>query len=233
MTMVKSISRKQLLIVFIFIICYAIDIQTQAQKDTARYVFREFAIGEVKMKNGQTDFALMNYNELTEEMIFKKDGGILAIDRLETIDTITIESRIFVPHQKIFLELLVKGPVSLFVQHKCNPIPAGNPSGYGEATETGASKNISVLSYNGRPLNKLKLPSDYHITDETQFWIRRDGAFYKSNTGSQIIKVFPGKAKEIRHFIKENNLNLKNTNDLITLIVKCNEFAYKKQVQKF
>jgi hypothetical protein len=226
MTKKKSISKKQLLIVFIFFIYYAIDIQTQAQKDTARYIFPEFAIGSVKMKNGQTEFALMNYNQLTEEMIFEKDGVKLALDSLETIDTITIESRIFVPYRKIFFELLVNGPVSLFVQHKCNPIAAGNPSGYGETTETGAAKNVSSLSYPGMPLQKLKLPGDYHITDDSQFWIRRNGTFYKSNTGSQIIKVFPEKAKEIKHFIKENNLNLKNTNDLITLIVKCNEFIH-------
>ena len=77
MTKKKLTSRKQLLIVFIVIIYYTIDIQMQAQKDTARYVFSEFAIGSVKMKNGQTEFALMNYNELTEEMIFKKDGVLL------------------------------------------------------------------------------------------------------------------------------------------------------------
>ena len=226
MTKNKSISRKQLLIVFIFFIYLTIDIQTQAQKDTARYLFPEFTIGSVKMKNGQTEFALMNYNELTEEMIFVKDGVKLAIDSLETIDTITIESRIFVPHQKILFELLVKGPVSLFVQHKCNPIASGNPSGYGETTETGAATNVSSVYYAGKPLQKLKLSSDYHITDDTHFWIRRNGTFYKSNTSSQIISVFPEKAKEIRHFIKENNLNLENRSDLITLIVKCNEFIH-------
>jgi hypothetical protein len=224
MTMKKSNSRKQLLIVFIFLICYTAAIK--AQKDTAQYVFPEFSIGSVKMKNGQTEFALMNYNKLTEEMIFDKNGVKLALDSINTIDTITIESRIFVPQQKIFYELLVKGPVSLFVQHKCNPIAAGNPSGYGETTETGASKSVSSVYYSGVPLQKLKLSSDYHITDDTQFWIRKNGVFYKSNTGSQVIKVFPEKAKEIKHFIKENNLNLKHTGDLITLIVKCNEFMH-------
>jgi hypothetical protein len=183
-------------------------------------------IGAVKMKSGQTEFALMNYNELTEEMIFVKNGVKLAIDSLETIDTITIESRIFVPHQKILFELLVKGPVSLFVQHKCNPIAAGNPSGYGETTETGAATNISSVYYAGKPLQKLKLSSDYHITSDTHFWIRRNGTFYKSNTSSQIIRVFPEKAKEIKHFIKENHLNLENRSDLITLIIKCNEFIH-------
>jgi hypothetical protein len=226
MTMGKSISRNQLLIVFIFFVYCETDIQTQAQNDTVRYVFPEFAMGSVKMKNGQTEITLMNYNELTEEMLFIKEGVTLALDSIETIDTITIESRVFVPHQKIFLELLVKGPLSLFVQHKCNAVSAGNPSGYGETTETGAAKSASSVYYAGTTLKKLKLSGDYHITDNTQFWIRRKGNFYKSNTGSQIIKVFPEKANEIKHFIKENNLNLKNTNDMITLIAKCNELIH-------
>jgi hypothetical protein len=222
--MKKSISRKQVLIVFIFFICYTIDIQ--AQRDTAQYVFPDFEIGSVKMKNGQTEFALMNYNKLTEEMIFIKNGVKLAIDSIITIDTITIGSRLFVPQQKIFYELLVKGPVSLFVQHKCNPIAAGNPSGYGETTETGAAKSVSSVYYSGVPLQKLTLSSDYHITDDTQFWIRRNGVFYKSNTGSQIIKAFPERAKEIRYFIYKNKLNLKHTNDMITLTIKCNELIH-------
>jgi hypothetical protein len=224
MTMKKSILKKQLLMVFIFFVCFTIDIP--AQNDSAQYLFTEFSIGSVKMKNGQTEFALMNYNMITEEMIFVKNGVKLAIDSINHIDTITIGSRIFVPQQKVFYELLVKGPVSLFIQHKCNPIAAGNPSGYGETTETGAAKSVSSVYYSGVPLQKLKLSGDFNITDGTQFWTRRNGVFYKSNTGSQIIRAFPERAKEIKHFIKKSNLNLKHTNDMITLIVKCNELIH-------
>jgi hypothetical protein len=195
-----------------------------AQTDTTHYVLSSFVTGSVKMKDGRTEIAKMDYNKLTQEMIFEKDGVMLALDSLEAIDTVTLESRVFVPHDKFFYEVLVKGPVSLFIDHRCNLLSAGNPSGYGGISETGASRNLSSLTNSGRAYH-LKLPSDYHVTDASMFWIRSKSEFYKANTASQIIKVFPEKSKEIKQFIKDKKLNLKETSDLVTLIVKCNEFA--------
>ena len=213
-----------LFIILIFLLFYLTDNKIKAQNDTTSYVFGEFVKGSVKMKDGHTEVALMNYNMLTEEMIFYKNGVKLALDSLEQIDTVYLESRIFVPRKKVFFELLVKGPVSLFVQHKSNPLAAGNPSGYGGKTETGASKNMTSLTNSVRTY-KLTLPNDFYITDATQFWISRKGKFYQANSSSQIRKVFPEKSQEIKQFIKENKLDIKNIKDLVTLIVKCNEFG--------
>jgi hypothetical protein len=207
---------------------YFTEDKIQAQSDTAlfesHYVLPSFAEGYVKMKDGRIEKAVMDYNKLTEEVIFDKNGVLLALDSLEAIDTVSIESRKFVPHQKVFYEVLVKGPVSLFLQHKCNLLAAGNPAGYGGTTETGSSRNISTLTNSGRAY-KLKLPRDYHVTNAPQFWMRKSGVFYKANTASQIIKGFPEKSKEIRQYVKDNKLDLRDTKDLVTLIVKCNEFA--------
>lgn len=222
--MKKSVSGISAFLVFILLVSFLKYDQLLAQDDTTHYVLPEFAPGIVKMKDGRTEIALMDYNKLTEEMIFEKEGVRLALDSLEAIDTVYIDSRIFIPHQKVFYELLVKGPVSLFMQHKCNLLAAGNPSGYGGTSETGASRNLSSLASSGRAY-KLTLPTEYHVTDDSQFWIRKNNRFYRSNTGSQIIKVFPEKEKEIKQFIKENRLDLKDTMDLVALIVKCNEFV--------
>jgi hypothetical protein len=226
--MKKSVFLKHLLIIFNFLICYFINIQAQDPTDTTHYVFPEFKLGTVKLKSGKTELAMMDYNKLTEEMIFEKNGVLLALDSIQTIDTVTIESRIFIPHFlphiNNFFELLVKGPVSLFIQHKCIPVAAGNASGYGGTTETGASSNVSYLPNSGR-LYKLKLPTDYHVTDATQFWITRNGKYYKANSTAQVIKAFPGKSKEIKQFIKEKNIDIKKIEERVALIVKCNELV--------
>jgi hypothetical protein len=227
-TMKKQTYNNHALILFLLITLYFSDSQVHAQSDTAllstHYVLPDFVSGLVKMKSGLTEVAMMNYNKLTEEMIFDKAGVKLALDSLVAIDTVHIDSRIFVPHGKIFYEVLVIGQVSLFKQHKCNLIPAGNPSGYGGSSETGASRNLSSLTSTGRAY-KLKLPGDYHVTDASQFWIRKGDTFYRANTGAQIAKIFPEKGKEIKQFIKQKKLNLNNTVDLVTLIIKCNELV--------
>jgi hypothetical protein len=201
------------------------DLQGQVPSDTAlvttHYVLPDFVLGSVKLKNGRTEAAVMNYNKLTEEMIFDKDGVKLALDSLVAIDTVNIDSRLFVPHEKFFYEVLVIGKVALFKEHKCNIIPAGNPSGYGGTSETGASRSLSSLTSTGRAY-KLKLPRDYHVTDASRYWIRIDNIYYKANTGGQIAKIFPGKEKQIKQYIKEKKLDLYNPTDLVTLVVQCN-----------
>jgi hypothetical protein len=226
--MKKQNLNKQILTALFFMAIYMSEPQLYAQSDTAlvssHYVLPDFVSGKVKLKNGHTEVATMNYNKLTEEMIFDKDGNKLALDSLMTIDTVYVGSQIFVPHENVFYEVLVMGPVSFYMQHKCNLIPAGNPSGYGGTTETGASRNLSSLTSTGRAY-KLKLPRDYHVTDAPKFWIRYNNSFYKANTGSQIAKIFPEKEKEIKQFIKSKKLNLNNSVDLVALVIRCNELV--------
>ena len=207
----------------LFLVSFLTEAWLQAQNDSTHYVLPQFEIGKVIMKDGHTEVALMDYNTITEEMIFYKDGVKLALDSLEKIDTVYLDSRIFIPHDKVFFELLVKGPVSLYMQHKSNPVAGGNPSGYGGSTETGASRNMTSIS-NSVETYKLKLPDDYHLLDATLFWIKIKDKYYKANSSSQIRNIFPDKSKEIKEYIKVNKLDLRKTEDLIRLVVKCNEF---------
>jgi hypothetical protein len=195
-----------------------------AQNDTSMYIIPEFEMGKVKMRDGRTDSALMDYNTVTQEMIFFQEGKMLALDDLDNIDTVYIGQRIFMPFGKVFYELLVKGPVSLFVQHKTNPVSGGSPSGYGGSTETGATTNYASLT-NSVHNYKLKLPDQYHLIDATIFWVRWNNKFYKANSSAQIKKIFPEKAKEIKQFIKKNNIDTRKNEDLVRLIVKCNELV--------
>jgi hypothetical protein len=155
-------------------------------------------------------------------MIFDKDGTKLALAEPEAIDSVYIDSLVFVPHEKIFLEVLYSGKVVLYKQNKCNLLIAGDPAGYGGSTETGASKNVANISGMGRAY-KLKLPANYHITDASQFWIEKDGKFLKATTISQIKKVFPEKSVEIKQLNRSKDFDIKKKEDIILLVRKCSE----------
>jgi hypothetical protein len=211
----------------IFALLFVPEVSGQNISDTANtskhYVLPEFTLGYVKMKDGNKEFAVMNYNQLTEEMIFEKDGLMLALDSISKIDTVKVDSRLFIPHGKIFYEVLVIGKVSLYMEHKCNLLATGNPSGYGGVTETGASRNVASMStYRSF---KLELPRDYHITDASLYWVNYKGEFFKANTSAQIRKAIPEKSGEIKDYIKLKKLDLGKSTDLVDLIVKCNEFV--------
>jgi hypothetical protein len=199
-----------------------INAQDKSEAISPHYLLPDFVKGSVKMKNGNTQQAIMNYNMLTEEMIFEKGDTKLAMDKLETVDTVYLGSRKFIPHEKVFYELLVMDQISLFVQHKCNLMPAGKPAGYGGTSETSATTSVSVLMTSGN-IYKLKLPEGYRVTDDTQFWITKGGSAFRIGSERQFLKIFPEKSKEIELFIKQNKLNMRKMEDLTVLIAKCNE----------
>ena len=55
----------------------------------------------------------------------------MALDQLETIDTVYIQNRKFIPEGKVFYEVATNTPVALFIQHKSDIIPPGNNTGFG------------------------------------------------------------------------------------------------------
>jgi hypothetical protein len=217
----KSILTFSLLLI-ISICEMPVNAQDKPEAVSAHYLLPDFVKGSVKMKNGNTQQAIVNYNMLTEEMIFEKGDVKLALDKLETIDTVYLGSRKFIPHEKVFFELLVKDRISLFVEHKCNLMPAGKPAGYGGTSETSATTSVSVLMTSGN-IYKLKLPEGYRVTDDTQFWIIKGGSYFRIGSERQFLKIFPEKSQEIELFIKQNKLNIRKMEDLTILISKCNE----------
>jgi len=48
------------------------------------------------------------------------------------VDTVYLNDSKFVPEGKIFYEVLLSGPIDLFIQNKGDLMPAGKPVGYGE-----------------------------------------------------------------------------------------------------
>jgi hypothetical protein len=212
-------------VTLVFIACFSdITVRGQDKSETVspHYVLPDFVKGSVKMKNGKTIGAIMNYNKVSEEMIFDKDGQRLAMDNLQTIDTVFLGSMKFVPFEKVFHEVLVNDRISLFMQHKCNLVPPGKPAGYGGTSETSATSTISVLVSSGM-LYKLELPGEYRVSDVSQFWIIKDKLPVRIAGERQILKTFPEKSKEIEQYIKQNKLNLRKQADMIELINKCND----------
>jgi len=194
----------------------------KAQNDTTFLLFPAFEDATVKMKNGQTEKTKLNYNTILEEMIFNKNGNVNSLGNIDQIDTVIIGQRIFVPFDKVFYELLVDGPATLYVEHKSKAVAGNNMAGYAGGSETGASSNYSSLATADHTY-KLKLPDNYHIMNMTVYWLKWGNEYYKANNGSQVRKIFPEHSKEIQQYIKKNDLNPRKEDDLITLIKKCNE----------
>ncbi len=93
------------IVLFLLAVCLAFQVEAQNQtsvKELNHYTFPDFMEGTVKKKTGETIKTLLNYNTITQEMIFQQSGKYLALDEIESIDSVNLQGKTFVPANRVF-----------------------------------------------------------------------------------------------------------------------------------
>ena len=193
-----------------------------SSKGISHYVFGDFSTGLVKKKSGQVAHIPLNYNTLTEEMVFIKDTEKLAMTGLEEIDTVYAGGKIFVPGKNFFYEKLTSTPVALYVQRKTNLLPGGSNVGYGMKSETSSVQDLNAI-IGSTQVYKLTLPGGYKLVDHSLYWVNKNGRFMQVTNIKKVQAVFPAKAAEIKTFAEANNIKFNNPADMVKLIEFCNQ----------
>lgn len=183
----------------------------------SHYVFPEFAKGIVLMKNGSEKEAVLNYNSLTEEMIFETRGTKLALAQLETIDTVFIGNQKFIPKDNFFIELVLKSKYSLYVAYKCKLKDPGKPSGYGTTSQTSAITSYSKFFTNGKVYD-MRLPEGYDTQSSIEYWLDKDGKLNKFISIRQLSKLFDEKENVFKAYIKKHDVDYDNQSSVVELI---------------
>ncbi|MES2731248.1 MAG: hypothetical protein V4714_05850 [Bacteroidota bacterium] len=185
----------------------------------SHYIFLAFKKGTVLLKSGAKQEVLLNYNSLTEEMIFEDNGTRLALAEPQSVDTVFIQNRKFIPGNKMFYEVITNTPVFLLARHICDvgTVANGANVGYGGTSQTAAANARSAVISMGQRYD-LQLPDDYVITPTMEFVLRRYKTDFLIKNAKQVAKVFPEKSNDIKKFVKENNTNFAIQEDVLKLI---------------
>lgn len=185
----------------------------------SHYVFPEFVQGVILMKTGIENKILLNYNSLTEEMIFKEKERKFAIvkEQLEQIDTVFINDRKFVMLDDKFIELIYHSKFDLYAEHKCKVNKPGKPSAYGGTSETSATTLRSSFDYGGNTY-ELKLPDGYKTKPYTYYWLKRNGKLNRFINMRQMIKLFKNKKNLFKAYVKKHDVNYNNQESIVQLI---------------
>ncbi len=191
---------------------------------TSPYVFMAFTNARVLQKGGGITEASMNYNTLTQEMLFMQGSEKMVLDQVDNIDTIYFGNRKFIPAGKVFYEKLTDTKVALYVQYLNKAMLRGrNADLEGQANNTiTASQGIKNNSTSAAKY-ALNLGEGYALQPETEYWLQKGKSFYNATSLKKIIKVFPDKEQALNTYIKENNLDISKAADLSKLIVFCNK----------
>jgi hypothetical protein len=215
--------RKRIIITIVLMLTI---MQLKAQIDSIanlpQYLFSNFDTSAVRLKTGESFKAVMNYNTLTEKMTFYQKGTLLDLIKPETIDTICIQDRLFVPIEKSFYEVILNAPIAFFIQHKSDLVSTGRPAALGTTSQTSGITSVSKLVGNENSYN-LRLPENFKIKPYEVYWVRMNNGMHKFLNERQLLKIFPAKEAEITEFINQSHLKINKINDLIKLAKFCNE----------
>lgn len=196
----------------------------------SHYIFSEFTEGYIFLKGGPINKGALNFNALTEEVVFMSKGKVLAIGENEIgrVDSVLIAGRKFVVFNNKFVELLFEqggspnlpaaGGFRLFAEHKCSVIPPGKPGPYGTTSQTSSTVALSSIIGGGTIYN-LSLPDGYKTKPYTYYWIEKDGNAQKFSTIKQIQKAYPAKAGAIKSYLKEHKVKMEDYDSVKDFVI--------------
>lgn len=214
--------KKYIVFNFFFVAIFLSDNALLAQNTNqpvtlTQYVFNQFTPGIVKMKSGETYNQSLNYNIVSDEMIFDNNGTYMAIAQPENVDTVYISDRKFIPLNHKFYGVLLNGKLPLLLEFTATIHEPGTPTGYGGTSNTTTASALkSLISTSGA--YSLKLPDGYAVIPGFAFWILKNGKLEKAGSEKQLIKIFPDKKDVIKDLVKKNNTNFSKREDIIALI---------------
>lgn len=185
--------------------------------EVSHYIFPEFSKGVVLMKNGVKNEAMLNFNSLTEEMIFDNKGTKLAMTQLDQVDTVYVKDRKFFILNNKFVEVIFKSKVALYAEHRCSVKDPGKPAAYGGTSQTSATTTYSSFLSGGQ-VYELKLPDGIVTKPYIEYWFGKDGKVNKFLTVRQLLKLCGDKEEAAKAYAKENNVKCENQESIIGLI---------------
>ncbi len=192
--------------------------QSQSHKvELSHYIFPEFIKGTVLLKSGAKNPTMLNYNSLTEEMIFDTNGKKMAIARPEDIDTVYIEDRKFFPMNDKFVELIYHNKIELYAAHKCSVVDPGKPAAYGGTSQTSSTTSYSSLISGGQAY-QLKLPDGYTTKPYTNYFMKRDDKLTMFVNLRQLSKLFSEKSDQFKKYVKENKVDIEDLDAVVGLV---------------
>jgi hypothetical protein len=197
----------------------------KAQVDTLQnpkqFLFPGFSRGTVAMKDGKEIILRMNYNIASEKMAFIQDGKLFEMKNQESVDTVYLAFRKFVPVGKVFYEVGPQSHISMFIQHRCTIQSPPQEGPYGTKSEVSSSVSLTSIEVNNN-VYKLTGNQKMIIKPREVYWIRINDSFSSFETEKQLINILPDLGDQIKQYIRQNKTKFTDPDSIVKLIVYCN-----------
>ena len=186
------------------------------------YRYPQFYAGRVYFMNGDVSAAKLNYNLISQAMLFTTStGDTLAIDNESTIKYITIEKDTFY-YDDGYLELVENyGRVKLAIKQKINFSDKKKIGAFGLPTSTLRTEGDDTFLGDRR--YNFTIAEDLVFKKETEYFLNDDSNHFLAINKKNLLKLYPKKKDKIENFMKENNINLREEKDIKRLVQYLNQ----------
>lgn len=188
-----------------------------AQEKLNHYLYGGFEPAVVLFKSGVIENVGLNYHTITEEMVYIQNNAFYALDKIENIDTVFLHRNKFIPHAGHFLEVMKKENVLLFVRHKNKLINAGTTTTFG-SSQSNAIDNITNIISTGKVYD-LDIAGNFKLIPDYSYYIKAGNEFQSISNNRDLNRLFPGRERDIRDYIRANKIKLNQGDDLHSLLI--------------
>lgn len=181
--------------------------------DLRPLLFQNFLKADILKKNGSNIQASVNYNTNNQSIIFLTKDDYMELTGLEEIEQIKIDSSIFIPIEGKFYEKTDRKNLFISYSNKVvvNDVVTSKPgTEVKNARESSNSVSNVYVSQNYHSPNNLAFVK--------KFWMKDGNQLVEVSDVKQLARAFNTDKKAINDFLKENNLNLNNYEDVVLLL---------------
>ena len=196
------------------LVCFIVSVAC-AQNEPV-FIFRQFVHAKIHFKNRSITVVPMNYDAVNDKMYFKRDGQLMELMQLSSIDSVVWAKKFcFVYHEQKFLEKVQLKNGTAFIHWQVRNVNIGSIGALGQITQAKVDRAYSSKSWRdyNSDVYKLKNKNDYYLS--------LDGSLKKVTTLKQILKLFPKHNADIEKFVEEQQINMQIPQSVLDLLDYC------------
>ena len=203
------------------LVCFIVSVAC-AQNEPV-FIFKQFVHAKIHFKNRSITVVPMNYDAVNDKMYFKRDGQLMELMQLSSIDSVVWAKKFcFVYHEQKFLEKVQLKNGTAFIHWQVRNVNIGSIGALGQITQAKVDRAYSSKSWRdyNSDVYKLKNKNDYYLS--------LDGSLKKVTTLKQILKLFPKSKADIEAFVEEQQTNMQMPQSVLDLLDYCLNLAKTK-----
>jgi hypothetical protein len=185
------------------------------------YSFTEFREATLIRKDGVENQTRVNLNLFTGDILFLSPANqVLVLAYPKDVDRIKIGSDLWLPVEDTFGEVINRiDEISLVKVKKTRITDTRRESGFGGMSSTTSTKAITQFSANNQ--GQVALPLGEYDFETSVTYRLFDGSRMIIADAKGFRKLFPAKKKEIKAYLKANDVDFKNEDHLKAFMEKC------------